>query len=49
VTERPDRAALVAQLAALIGYLTEPEALELRSLMDALARRHGVESSRRAG
>jgi hypothetical protein len=36
-----DRAALMARLADLIEHLTTPEVVELASLLDAMARRHG--------
>jgi hypothetical protein len=37
-----DRAALMARMAELVGVLTYPEVVELRSLLDAMARAHGA-------
>jgi hypothetical protein len=43
-----DRAALVARLAELIEVLIHPEVVELASLLDGMARAHGLAPSRKA-
>jgi hypothetical protein len=40
-----DRAALVARLAGLVDVLTHPELVEVRSLLDALARAHRIDTT----
>jgi hypothetical protein len=35
-----DRAALITRLIEVVPHLTDPEVVELRSLLDAMARRH---------
>jgi hypothetical protein len=38
-----DRAALLARLFDLVDDLTDPEVVEVRSLLDAIARHHGLD------
>jgi hypothetical protein len=40
VPTEAERAALVACLGDLVGYLTKPEIVEVKSLLEALARHH---------
>jgi hypothetical protein len=41
-----DRAALLARMFDLVDDLTDPEAVEVRSLLDAIARHHGLDWTR---
>jgi hypothetical protein len=38
-----DRAALLVRLFDLVDDLTDPEVVEVRSLLDAIARHHGLD------